>query len=78
VPFLAAALILLFVVFVSLCSKRVRTGKYEPGDSVNKLDLVEVEQQPKRHVEQIGTEGNEGNEVCKGSSFERPTERPPA
>jgi hypothetical protein len=42
-----------FVAFVSFCSRVVRTGEEEPRDAVNQLDLMEVEHQPQRHVQQF-------------------------
>jgi hypothetical protein len=41
----------LFVALVPFCSRLVCTGEYKSCDSVNVHDLVEVEQQPQRHVE---------------------------
>ena len=50
-PSLAQVSARLFVAFVCFCSRLVCTRQDQPGDSVNQLHLMEIEQQPQRNVQ---------------------------
>ncbi len=41
-----------FVASVAFCLRHVGARQQEPGDSINKLELMEVQQQSQRHVQQ--------------------------
>jgi hypothetical protein len=44
---------MLFVDFVAFCSRLIGTGQEQPRESIDLLDLMEVEQEPKRYIEEF-------------------------
>jgi hypothetical protein len=59
----------LFVAFVAFCSGLIGTGQDQPRKPIDEPDLMNVEHEPERSIEEFhgteksGTEGNKGNKA---------------